>query len=371
MSAKHARRLTEWAELLRRREPDLLVHDPGGPGECLVRAGQLVVDSDFVAPAMRLLERWVARVEPDVEAKLATLWLRQELAERCVEIAAQVAPLLPVSANHVHLVGAPVLHGTGSVPVPCPEPMPPPLERWYLPVSVAVLDTGLDPHPWFAGRSWLAEWGLQPEVLDADHDGLADQQAGHGTFVAGVLLRHAPGVTIRHRRVLTSQGVADDRTVAAALRWVRHRAANFGEHLDIVLLSAGCHTADDQCPPLLAREISRFAGAVVVAAAGNNGSTRPFWPAALPQVLAVGAPAAFANHGPWVDAIAPGVDVVSSHVAFHPVGSGVAVDTETREYGAAAWSGTSFAAPRVAAELATLLHSGHSLADARRLVCHR
>src|SRR3954469_23583878 len=107
MSAKHARRLTDWAELLRRREPDLLVHDPGGPGECLVRAGQLVVDSDFVAPAMRLLERWVARVEPDVEAKLATLWLRQELAERCVEIAAQVAPLLPVSANHVHLVGAP------------------------------------------------------------------------------------------------------------------------------------------------------------------------------------------------------------------------------------------------------------------------
>jgi hypothetical protein len=276
--------LPELAELWRRREPDLMVHDPGGRRECLVRAGELIVPADSVVPAMRRLDRWVDRVELAEEDKLATLRLRP--GAECVELATEAAADLPVAANHVHLLGA------GSVPREADPPPAPPVHRWSPPVTIAVLDTGLDPHLWFA-----------------------DQLAGHGTFVAGVLLRHAPGVTIRHRRVLSAQGLTDDRTVAAALRAVRGRAAQSGEHLDIVLLTAGCHTVDDRCPPLLAREISRFAGAVVVAAGGNNGSTRPFWPAALPKVLSAGT-----------------------------------------------------AAPRVAAEIATLLHDGHSPVDACRTV---
>lgn len=353
----------------------MLVHDPGGPRECLVRAGQLVVPADAVEPAMRALERWVDGVELAEEAKLATLRLRPDLADRCVELAHEAGKRLPVAPNHLHsvLLGTPILHGTGAAPRPVPAPPAPPDERWRPPVTVAVLDTGLDPHPWFAGRPWLSEWGLQPEVLDADGDARRDQQAGHGTFVAGVLLRHAPGVTIRHRRVLSSAGLADDRTVAAALRWIRHRAAATGEHIDIVVLTAGCHTVDNRCPPLLARELSRFTDAIVVAAAGNSGTSRPFWPAAAPDVVGVGALdhsgrfAPFSNRGPWVDTAAPGVDVVSSFVHFRPT-SGVAPHTETREYGAAAWTGTSFAAPRIAAELASLLHTGLSTHDARRVI---
>lgn len=362
--------LAEWVERWRRREPDLLVHDPDGPQECVVRSGELVVPADALDPAMRRLDRWVDRVEPSEEARLATLRLRAGVRDRCVQLASELAGRIPVAANHVHfLVGAPILFGTGAVPSPVEPPEPPSVERWDPPVTVAVLDTGLDPHPWFAGRPWLSEWGLQPEVLDADGDAESDQHAGHGTFVAGVVLRHAAGVTLRHRRVLSSQGLADDRSVAAALRAVRQRASGRGEHLDVVLLSAGCHTADDRCPPLLAREVSRFTDATVVAAAGNSGTTRPFWPAALPEVVAVGAPAAFANHGPWVDAAAPGVDVVSSFVRFQPGERGVAADTETRTYGAARWSGTSFAAPRVAAEIATLRHRGLPVAAAREQAC--
>jgi subtilisin family serine protease len=372
-----ARTLPDWAELWRRREPDLLVHDPGGPRECLIRSGQLVVAADAVEPALRTIDRWVDRVELAEDAKLATLRLHPAAAHRPVELAAEAGG--PVSANHVHigsevlLVGTPILHGTGAVPSEVPAPPAPPVERWEPAVTVAVLDTGLDPHPWFAGRLWLSEWGLQPEVLDADGDDVSDQQAGHGTFVAGIVLQHAPGVTIRHRRVLSSQGLADDRTVAAALRAVRRRAAQAGGHLDVVLLTAGCHTAGDRCPPLLAREISRFTGAAVVAAAGNGATSRPFWPAALPEVLAVAATgpdgelAAFSNRGPWVDTAAPGVDVVSSFVRFRPA-DGVAPRTETREYGAASWSGTSFAAPQVAARIAAALHSGLSLPEVRTRV---
>jgi subtilisin family serine protease len=126
-----------------------------------------------------------------------------------------------------------------------------------------------------------------------------------------------------------------------------------------VVLTAGCHTADDRCPPLLRSEISAFPDTAVVAAAGNGATSRPLWPAALPDVLAVGADADFSNHGPWVDAVAPGVDVVSSHVRLRPEPA-APTGTETREYGYARWSGTSFAAPRVAARVAHLVRQGRT-----------
>ncbi len=164
-----------------------------------------------------------------------------------------------------------------------------------------------------------------------------DRQAGHGTFVAGVLLRHAPGVTIRHHRSLSSLGLTDDVTVATALRQVHRNAAARGERLDVVVLTAGCHTADDRCPPVLAREIARHRDTIVVASAGNNGTSRPFWPAALPSVIGVAATGAdgelapFSNHGDWVDAVAPGVDVVSSYVLLLPGEEGVAPGTTTQD----------------------------------------
>ncbi|SDC92750.1 S8 family peptidase [Actinokineospora iranica] len=326
------------------RSPDLVLHDPGGPAECLVRRGQLLVPRAGLDRAVRALDRWIEAVDP---AEHATLRLRPGAAADCVRIAAEVADLVPVSANHVHtvLVGAPILHGTGAAPVPAPLPPEPPRVRWDPPVTVLMLDTGIDPHPWFVGRPWFGRWDL--EVLDADHDRVPDRQAGHGTFVAGVVLSHAPGATLRQFPVLSSQGLTDDRTVAATLRRARHLSAVRPDPVDVLLLTAGCHTADDRCPPVLARELAHWP--TVVAAAGNTGTTRPFWPAALPTVTAVGAlspdgsRAPFSNHGPWVDRWAPGVDIVSSHVRL--TGDG-------REYGGARWSGTSFAAPRVAAAVA-------------------
>ncbi|WP_245931605.1 S8/S53 family peptidase [Actinokineospora auranticolor] len=324
------------------RHPDLLLHDNGGNGECLVRRGQLVVPRADLPAAVRALDRWIESVDP---AEHATLRLRAGVD--CVEVAADMADRVPVSVNHVHTVmeGSPILHGTGRSPVPVPLPPEPPREVWSRPATVLMLDTGLDPHPWFVGRPWFGQWGL--EVLDADGDGVTDRQAGHGTFVAGVLLRHAPGVTLRQHPVLSSHGLTDDRTVASTLRRARFLAAARGERIDVLLLTAGCHTVDDRCPTILSRELAHWPTAV--AAAGNFGTTRPFWPAALPGVVAVGAlcpdgtVAPFSNGGSWVDRYAPGVDVVSSHVR---------VEGDRRVHGAARWSGTSFAAPRVAAELA-------------------
>ena len=88
---------------------------------------------------------------------------------------------------------------------------------------------------------------------------------------------------------------------------------------------------------------------VMVASAGNDASIRPTWPAAYPEVIGVAAlgpagPAAFSNAGHWVDCCAPGVDLVST---FHR-----APRHDPPFHGWARWSGTSFAAPLVAAMIA-------------------
>jgi thermitase len=121
------------------------------------------------------------------------------------------------------------------------------------------------------------------------------------------------------------------------------------------------------------------AGWIIVAAAGNNSSCRPAWPAALSGVVAVGAisrcaPAWFSNFGPWVDVSAPGVDIVAEFpnlsgegaplgdslvgqgYRFDPAGAPqplVMLQVRDFDTGWARWSGTSFAAPFVAARLAT------------------
>ena len=61
---------------------------------------------------------------------------------------------------------------------------------------------------------------------------------------------------------------------------------------DIISLSAGGHTRND-VPPLGLQELwtqrlSQQGGVVLVAAAGNQGTARPFWPAAFEWAVGVG-----------------------------------------------------------------------------------
>ena len=127
---------------------------------------------------------------------------------------------------------------------------------------------------------------------------------------------------------------------------------------DVVCLSCSCMTEDDKPPIGMASVVGKLqmAGTVIVAAAGNDASCRAVWPAALPDVVSVGAlgpdgPAPFTNWGPWVRACAPGVDIVSNF--FDNVDRVNDNLPQTSFYfGWASWSGTSFAAPIVAAAIA-------------------
>ena len=85
------------------------------------------------------------------------------------------------------------------------------------------------------------------------------------------------------------------------------------------------------------------------------------WPAAMKRVVAVGAldkegkqRAPFSNYGWWVDCCTPAVDVLSSFVAFAEAGPPAAGRTPQSFEGWATWSGTSFAAPKVAGEIVAL-----------------
>jgi subtilisin family serine protease len=93
---------------------------------------------------------------------------------------------------------------------------------------------------------------------------------------------------------------------------------------------------------------------VLVASAGNENTNAPQYPAAYPNVIAVAATdltdgkAAFSNYGPNVFASAPGVNIVAPYPSNHY----------------AVVSGTSFAAPSVAALAALILDKKTNSASA-------
>src|SRR5262249_4194412 len=132
-------------------------------------------------------------------------------------------------------------------------------------------------------------------------------------------------------------------------------------------------------PGWFGSELNRLlGGAVAVAAAGNDSTARPYFPRALPAVVGVGGLATppralFSNFGSGVDGGAPaGAGLGTSFAALTKQPDG----RSTRRFdGWARWSGTSFAAPKVAAAIAQELylgggsarHAWHRLVSSRRL----
>jgi hypothetical protein len=255
-----------------------------------------------------------------------------------------------------------------------PGPIPGPEGLGQL---AGICDTGIwadaaTVHPlWFAGS-----YNATPSDIDALYDGVGNLalQAGHGTFVAGVMRREAPSLNFDPAVALSPQGIGDEESVAAAL-------ASLDPSVSYVNLSLGCTTQDDVPSLPLANAIADLAsdrpgGPVVVAAAGNAGSNRPTWPAALPGVIAVAAlrrhavlglvPAGYSNYGNWVDLCAPG-----RHEGPYVVGNLVPpADPPLVFTGFAAWQGTSFATPYVVGRMAKMVTTlGISPQAAAALLC--
>ncbi len=182
-------------------------------------------------------------------------------------------------------------------------------------------------------------------------DNYLDPVAGHGTFIAGIIEQLTPGCTIRVQRVFEPQGDVSVATLASVLRRLMRSVSP-----TIVNFSFGGTGRSRMFETVIHHYHAR--GVVFVAAAGNEGSCVEQYPAALPSVIGVAGlgptgPAEWSNYGTWVDACAPGTDLVSSFFADFdgdmPPINGLDPDDFDQW---ATWTGTSFAAPVVVAALA-------------------
>ncbi|MFD4637871.1 S8 family serine peptidase [Lentzea sp. NPDC058436] len=255
-----------------------------------------------------------------------------------------------------------------------------------------------------AGQGLLKQ-GHRVEVMNDAKDqpltrnpfiGTQDWCFGHGLFCAGIIKQIAPDATVLAVRVMGSDGVARESAVVAALQALVARVdralgtADMAEMVDVVSLSMGCAferpVADEKTSAIAVqiREL-RKRGVIVTAAIGNAASNRRFFPASLatiddgvrPPVISVGALnpngsiALFSNESPTC--YASGVNVISTfpqdaNASRQPLVRVAArnaqklppyrqtpdVDDHTLSP-FAVWTGTSFAAPHVAAHLAKAL----------------
>jgi subtilisin family serine protease len=229
-------------------------------------------------------------------------------------------------------------------------------------VRISVVDTGL-----LSGVSAWAPWieGVEPDtradIEDPDRlrvdpvgrgrDGFADPYAGHGTFVSGVIRCLAPASQVVVEREIEVSGFVKESSLIKQIHDALSRSP------DVISMSAGGYTRRNV--PSLAfqtlweERLSQLGGVVLVAAAGNDSRTAPFWPAAFPWCVGVGSMSRdgqrrswFSNHGAWVDVYAPGEEIVNAYaqMKYMTVVDGTVRDTSA---GIVKWSGTSFSTPIV------------------------
>jgi serine protease len=241
-------------------------------------------------------------------------------------------------------------------------------------VKVAIVDSGLDlSHPEFKGRVYAARSFVGGSSLT--------DEEGHGTFVAGEIAaaindQGIAGIAFPAQLIIAKIARSDAsisvRDEARAIRWAVDRGAQ------VINLSLGglrnpLNAAEDTYSQLEvdAIDYAYRHGAVLVAAVGNSDDApRSPWPwaaypAALPHVLGVSALTPSGNvplfsdrDKIYNDISAPGVNILSTlplaMTKTHPTcpDQGYS-DCGPDEFMHA--SGTSFAAPQVAAAAAVLL----------------
>jgi hypothetical protein len=294
---------------------------------------------------------------------------------------------------------------------------------------IAVLDTGIGQNDWLGVKGAGAPIGgfitadvvLQAEVdnfYPAAPRGFIDDpytsepltgclatHAGHGLFIFGLIHQYAPDANVLSVRVMHNDGIARSGVISHVLEQLYLRVQDAQDNgrphllIDVVSLSLGNYLEND-LPTAASNRLTaaidnlRSRGVVVIASAGNYASSRPFFPAALagrpadayPPVVSVGAEnpngsrTLFSNEGPWVSRWRPGAALISTfprttNASKNPMWRVATTDGAVRESmegddystGFAMWSGSSFAAPILAAEVANAVLAnpvtGHTKAD--------
>ena len=250
-------------------------------------------------------------------------------------------------------------------------------------VTVAVLDTGVAYRT--AGR-YRRSPDFSPSTFVpgydfVSHDRFPDDPYGHGTFVAGIVAERtnnllgltgiAYGARIMPVRVLDARGFGDAGAIGAGIRF----AAIHGARVINLSLDFDPSMSASQIPEVLsAIAFARSRGAVVVAAAGNQGLAAVNYPARAAGVISVGGTtehgcqAEYSNYGPDLDLVAPGGGTDSPLGAdparCHPGRRGRPLVQLTYAAGVGRfglrtdYEGTSLSTPHVSAAAALVVASG-------------
>lgn len=343
------------------RRPDIATYGDDARTGFLYRPHELLVRHEEGNPPLPFFEKFRVRVrkqQPLPQLGLVRYILSPETNIPKLVREFRAADGAPAAAPHHVLTGEPIyLGGPAGWPTPAGEVVFGRGDEYS--ARVAVIDTG-----YFAGANGYLDAHCHAGPADDDAldvlatDGYLDDETGHGTFIAGIVLQLAPTARVELTKVLDSEGYGSE--VAIALAIVAHRDA------DVINLSLGGFSDDNQEPIALRDALAKVSQTTaVVASAGNADVDRPMWPAASERVIGVGAverdgktKAPFSNYGKWVDACAVGVDVHSTYVRFQETGTD---PNRTNEdfTGFAYWSGTSFAAPQVAGAVAARVSPSH------------
>ena len=202
-------------------------------------------------------------------------------------------------------------------------------------VWIAIVDTGVDyTHPdLVSSRLWLG-W----DFANSDNNPMDDE--GHGTHVAGIAgantnnNRGVAGVCwgcgLLAVKVLGADGSGLTSWVADGIQYAAYWGAAFGKRT-VINLSLGSPDPSSLLADAVA--YAQGKGALIVAAAGNDGVNELFYPAAYPGVIGVAATdssdqrASFSNSGSHVDIAAPGVSILSTEWSWYYYKSGTSMAT--------------------------------------------
>jgi thermitase len=180
-------------------------------------------------------------------------------------------------------------------------------------VTVAVLDTGIDKGHEDLNGQVVAETNFSGSPVATDN-------YGHGTHIAGVIaacgdnnlgvIGVAPESQLINVKVADDHGRCKASAVAQGIIWAVDRGAL------VVNISIEIHESSPQMEQAV--DYAWEHGAIIIAAAGNDGNQTPVYPAAYPNVIAVAATntddtrALLSNYGQWVELAAPGYEIYST-----------------------------------------------------------